>query len=156
MKLPLWLVVILLIGTVLAVLGAGAWWWAVIWPDHTMHAYLNAMDMAVDYRKIVSISARERNRHLCPIANLEPSDIITEPLRLSDALRGRRFYRLPICVAFDDSGNVSDNICYMFTVERGSIQHHGGTVPMERFRRWRLPAGASRELALAAAAAERD
>jgi hypothetical protein len=39
MKLPRWLVVSLLTVSVLAVLGAGAWWW-VTWPERTAIAYV--------------------------------------------------------------------------------------------------------------------
>jgi hypothetical protein len=42
MKLPRWLVVTLLSASVLAVLGAGAWWW-VTWPARTVNEFFLAM-----------------------------------------------------------------------------------------------------------------
>jgi hypothetical protein len=41
-KLPRWLVVILLSVSVLIPLGAGAWWW-VTWPERTFHRFMNAL-----------------------------------------------------------------------------------------------------------------
>jgi hypothetical protein len=44
MKLPRWLVVTLLSASLLAVLGAGAWWW-VTWPERTALRFVTCVSM---------------------------------------------------------------------------------------------------------------
>jgi hypothetical protein len=114
---------------------------------------MQSIDWPVFYRQTVSMAYHQKQ---CPIPNVGPADLVKSPLRLSDALRGRRFYYLPVCVAFDENGNMSNNVCYQFVVQRGTIKRHGSKVPMEGFRWFRLPAGANKESATAAALAELD
>jgi hypothetical protein len=56
MKLPKWLIVILLSTSTLAALGAGVWWW-VTWPERTARKFVELMALDDDHRVLEMLSS---------------------------------------------------------------------------------------------------
>jgi hypothetical protein len=133
----------------LAGLALGAWW-LVTWPDRTVSDYMELVDLDVKYRSTVAMAFREQ---MLPVANVKRTDLICWPRRLTDVLRGRRMYLLPACVAFDDNGEMTKSISYVYIAERGKVER---TFTRFLLRGFPLPDGASFESASAAARAELD
>jgi hypothetical protein len=101
MKLPQWLVVSLLSASVLAVLGAGVWWW-VTWPERTARHFIeliNTEDLAGARRKLTSEST-PLTHSIRPLAadeahRGEPWTIEPMPRSLWNTLIGRQEFKKP-------------------------------------------------------------
>jgi hypothetical protein len=102
MKLPRWLIVSLITASVLAVLGAGVWWW-VTWPERTVRRFFNdwsgdpEVPLEFPSEKLDDIEKDLLEYRIRWYANaITCSDCQLEPLRRTviDAVVGRAVFKL--------------------------------------------------------------
>src|SRR5262245_59032372 len=91
MKLPRWLLMILLITSVLAGVGAGAWWW-VKWPERTMRTYCEAGERSRidDMKNMSSATMQKFLDQWSEGETLQVGKVCPVPRATIDALLGRQ------------------------------------------------------------------
>jgi hypothetical protein len=111
MKLPRWLVAILLTANFAAVLGAGAWFW-VTWPERTAQEFVRRLANKEELSWVDMLPSQNDPIALDVVKSLRPtswSDVKPRPRSLLEFLLCQRRF------------DTSDDVGWGFTVERGSV-----------------------------------
>src|SRR5262245_8610076 len=118
MRLPRCLVVSLLTVSILAVLGAGAWWWDT-WPERTAKQFVEliATNRGWDASKMMTDPNPPLDKDFIVVdAPQGWQQIEPQPRSLMDMMSGTAQYRIPTSSYWTDD--------WTFTVSRGQIVEH--------------------------------
>jgi hypothetical protein len=143
MKLPRWLVVSLLSISVLALVGAGAWWW-VTWPERTAEKFIAWMGRERDLEELLRmnwIDSRAQETLLIA-AYEEPPSVWTQsnlerrPRSLNDMLLGCREFEVRnaarIFTDFGGGVHLADNDL-VFAIRRGKLVYARWIGPWDKY-----------------------